>query len=45
MKTTVAYYMKGEPKQYRTFETRAEANAFMLALNNNPNCEGYGVER
>lgn len=45
MKTTVSFYMKGERKRAQTFETRAEANAFMLALSVNPNCEGYGVER
>ena len=45
MKTTVYYYMKGQAKQFRTFNTLAEARAFMQALNENPDCECYGIER
>lgn len=42
---TVEYYMKGEPKSYKSFETLAEAQAFMAALCVNPKCEGYGLVR
>jgi predicted transcriptional regulator len=45
MKTTIEFYMKGEPKQYKTFDSLAEARAFMLALNSNPNCESYGIKK
>lgn len=45
MKTTVGYYLKGQPKQYRTFDTLPQAQAFMAALNQNPDCESYGIER
>ena len=43
-KVVVAYYMKGEAKQYRVFSTREEAKAFCRALAQNPNCECYGIE-
>lgn len=45
MKTTVFFYMKWQPKQFRTFDTPAEAKAFMLALSENPDCECYGTEK
>ncbi len=45
MKKTIGYYMKGCVKQYAQFETLAEAQAFMKALSENPNCESYGLER
>ncbi len=45
MKATIEYYMKGEPKQYKTFDSFKEAQVFMQALNINPDCEAYGVVR
>ena len=42
---TVSYYMKGEPKQSRQFNSIEAARAFMLALNENPNCESYLLEK
>ena len=45
MKTTVSYYMKGESKQVKTFDTLSEARAFMQALDINDDCEAYGIER
>lgn len=41
----VAYWMKGEGKQFKRFETLAEAQAFMSALAENPNCEAFGIEK
>lgn len=45
MKITVAYYMKGEGKQYSRFDTFKEAKFFMQWLAINPDCEAYGIER
>jgi len=45
MKTTIYFYMKGEAKQYRSFDSIDEARGFMAALNINPNCEAYGIQR
>ena len=42
---TVSWYEKGKPLQYRNFSTFAEAQAFCLALNANPNVEAYKIER
>lgn len=42
---TVVYWMKGEAKQTKQFKTMPEAQAFMLALHECENCEGYGIER
>jgi hypothetical protein len=43
---TVGYYMQdSQSKQFKTFETLAEARAFMQALNDDPRCESYGIER
>lgn len=44
-KITIGYYLKGEPKQYKNFQTEAEAKAFMKGLEMNPKCEAYGRER
>ena len=41
---TATFKMEAK-RQARTFDTRAEANAFMLGLSENPNCEGYRIER
>lgn len=43
--TIVEYYLKGEGKMAASFKTYAEAQAYMKALNDNPNCESYGVAR
>ena len=45
MKTTVEYYIKGQPKQYKSFGTYQEARAFIQALAFNPDCECYGIVR
>lgn len=45
MKTTVEFYMKGEAKSSQTFDTLKQAQDFMLALSDNPNCESYGIVR
>lgn len=45
MKTVVYFYMKGAPLQRQTFDTLKEAQLFMLILNENPECEAYGIER
>lgn len=42
---TVTYYLKGQPISSRSFDTLEEAQAFMLALNENPDCESYRLER
>ena len=42
---TIYFYMKNEPKQYKTFENRLQAESFMMQLYNDPNCEAYGIER
>lgn len=45
MKTIVSYYMKGQPKEYKSFNTRVGAMAFCQALNINPDCESCIIER
>lgn len=40
-KYTVSYYMKGQSLQFKNFETKAEAESFMIALNDNPECESF----
>lgn len=45
MKTTVSFYLKGEPLQSKTFDSLKEAQAFMLALSTNPDCESYKIDR
>ena len=37
--------MKGQPKQYKSFNTRDEAISFMEGLKINPECECYGIEK
>jgi len=37
--------MKGKPKDSKKFETLKEAQAFMIALNDNENCECYRLKR
>lgn len=41
----VEYWMKGEAVQAKQFKTPGEAQAFMSALAENPNCEAYGLAR
>ena len=43
--TTVIYYMIGEQKQSKKFNSLEEARVFMLALSDNTNCECYGLEK
>ncbi len=43
MKTTVEFYIRGESKQYKTFNSFTEAQIFMQGLEINPNCEAYGI--
>lgn len=40
-KYTVSYYMKGESLQFKNFDTQELAQAFMMALNENPLCESF----
>jgi hypothetical protein len=43
--TTVVYYITGEARQTRSFNTPGEARAFTSALHENPNCESYRIVR
>ena len=42
---TVEYWMMDNPKSSKSFDSHAEASAFMSALASNPNCEAYGIAR
>lgn len=44
-KYTISYYMKGESKNSKTFNTFPEAKTFMEALELNPECESFKHER
>lgn len=42
-KIVIGYYLKGKQgKQYKKFNTEAEAKAFMQAMELNPACIAYG---
>lgn len=45
MKTIVVFWLKNEPKMTKAFKTLSEAEAFMMALSVNPECESYGIVR
>ncbi len=45
MKHTIEFYMKGENKQTKSFDTIKEYQTFFQALSINPNCEAYGRAR
>lgn len=40
-KFTVSYYMRGQSLQFKNFNTKEEAQAFMAGLNTNPECESF----
>jgi len=44
MQTVVYYYLKNKQKQYRTFDTRADAIQFINMLNDLVDCEACGIE-
>jgi hypothetical protein len=36
--------MKGQPKKSKIFDNYSEAKGFMSAMNENPDCESYGID-
>lgn len=42
---TVYFYIKGQPKDYKRFETMSEAQAFIKAMKLNDDCESVGIQR